>query len=177
MAPKRHHNQQAAASPNHPPPPTRGSNNNNSSSISIVSATSTSSTSSNNNNLPTSSSSKSTAVSLQQQPSAKKYSSSSSSSASHGQDVLVAIWKRYVSETPQRVKLLDTFMAFLVLVGALQFVYCVLVGNYVSLFLSFFFNLLSLSTILSFFKKNIFFLRMRSGRGACDRKGTDLKIL
>lgn len=125
MAPKRHHNQQVAVSPNHPP--TRGNNNNN-----IASTTATSSTSSNSNlpNLPTSSS-KST-VSLQ--PSAKK----SSSLAAQRQDVLAGIWERYVSETPQRVKLLDTFMAFLVLVGALQFVYCVLVGNYVSLFFLFF---------------------------------------
>jgi hypothetical protein len=30
------------------------------------------------------------------------------------------------------VKLIDVFMAFLVVVGGLQFVYCVLVGNYVS---------------------------------------------
>lgn len=62
--------------------------------------------------------------------------------------MLAGIWERYVSETPQRVKLLDTFMAFLVLVGALQFVYCVLVGNYVSLSLTLS-HLTSLS--LSFF--------------------------
>ena len=37
----------------------------------------------------------------------------------------------YVNTTPQRTKLLDAFMAFLVAVGALQFVYCVLAGNYV----------------------------------------------
>lgn len=48
--------------------------------------------------------------------------------------MLAGIWESYLSGTPQRVKLLDTFMAFLVLVGVLQFVYCVLVGNYVSLF-------------------------------------------
>ena len=29
------------------------------------------------------------------------------------------------------MKLIDVFMAFLVVVGGLQFVYCVLVGNYV----------------------------------------------
>ncbi len=34
--------------------------------------------------------------------------------------------------TPQRVKLIDVFMAFLVVVGGLQFAYCVVVGNYVS---------------------------------------------
>ncbi|KAG7292530.1 hypothetical protein NEMBOFW57_002565 [Staphylotrichum longicolle] len=32
--------------------------------------------------------------------------------------------------TPQRTKLLDAFMAFLVAVGALQFLYCILAGNY-----------------------------------------------
>jgi hypothetical protein len=36
-----------------------------------------------------------------------------------------------VTKTPQRVKLLDTFMAFLVVVGALQFLYVVIVGNFV----------------------------------------------
>lgn len=36
-----------------------------------------------------------------------------------------------MNTTPQRVKLVDVFMAFLVVVGGLQFVYCVLVGNYV----------------------------------------------
>ena len=34
--------------------------------------------------------------------------------------------------TPQRVKLIDVFMGFLVVVGAVQFLYCVVVGNYVS---------------------------------------------
>ncbi|KAL2161463.1 hypothetical protein VTH06DRAFT_8025 [Thermothelomyces fergusii] len=36
----------------------------------------------------------------------------------------------YLDTTPQRTKLLDAFMAFLVAVGALQFLYCVLAGNY-----------------------------------------------
>ncbi|KAI9854788.1 MAG: oligosaccharyltransferase complex subunit epsilon [Vezdaea acicularis] len=44
--------------------------------------------------------------------------------------VLQNLWRSYVDKTPQRVKLLDSFMAFLVLSGALQFVYCVLAGNY-----------------------------------------------
>lgn len=39
----------------------------------------------------------------------------------------------YLNTTPQRTKLLDAFMAFLVAVGALQFAYCVLAGNYVRL--------------------------------------------
>ncbi|CAG8104666.1 unnamed protein product [Penicillium olsonii] len=40
------------------------------------------------------------------------------------------VWQQYVSTTPQRTLLLDAFMAFLVLVGGLQFLYCVLAGNY-----------------------------------------------
>jgi len=44
--------------------------------------------------------------------------------------VLNNLWKNYVESTPQRVKLIDVFMAFLVVVGALQFVYCVIAGNY-----------------------------------------------
>lgn len=46
-------------------------------------------------------------------------------------EVLSSIWQKYVDETPQRTKLIDAFMAFLVVVGVLQFVYCVIVGNYV----------------------------------------------
>ncbi|KAJ5477415.1 hypothetical protein N7539_007559 [Penicillium diatomitis] len=40
------------------------------------------------------------------------------------------VWEQYVATTPQRTLLLDAFMAFLVLVGGLQFLYCVLAGNY-----------------------------------------------
>lgn len=47
------------------------------------------------------------------------------------QEVAVAIWQNYLDKTPQRTKLIDVFMAFLVVVGVLQFVYCVIVGNYV----------------------------------------------
>lgn len=42
-----------------------------------------------------------------------------------------------MSRTPQRVKLLDAFMAFLVAVGVLQFAYCVVGGNYVRFFVLF----------------------------------------
>jgi len=47
------------------------------------------------------------------------------------QEIAVAIWQNYLDKTPQRTKLIDVFMAFLVVVGVLQFVYCVIVGNYV----------------------------------------------
>ncbi|KAL2122893.1 hypothetical protein VTJ04DRAFT_3348 [Mycothermus thermophilus] len=36
----------------------------------------------------------------------------------------------YLDTTPQRTKLIDAFMAFLVAVGVVQFAYCVLAGNY-----------------------------------------------
>lgn len=68
----------------------------------------------------------------------KKGSSSSAAAlqndASH---IVQGVWERYVRETPQRVKLLDTFMAFLVALGGIQFLYAVVGGNYVSLTLSF----------------------------------------
>jgi len=35
-----------------------------------------------------------------------------------------------VDKTPQRMKLIDVFMLFLVVVGGVQFLYCVLAGNY-----------------------------------------------
>ncbi|RDL34753.1 Dolichyl-diphosphooligosaccharide--protein glycosyltransferase subunit OST2 [Venustampulla echinocandica] len=46
------------------------------------------------------------------------------------QEIAVGIWQNYLDKTPQRTKLIDTFMAFLVVVGVLQFVYCVIAGNY-----------------------------------------------
>lgn len=48
------------------------------------------------------------------------------------EQVVGNLWDHYVEATPQRTKLIDAFMAFLVVVGALQFLYCVLAGNYVS---------------------------------------------
>ncbi|KAJ6781173.1 hypothetical protein PWT90_08327 [Aphanocladium album] len=40
------------------------------------------------------------------------------------------IYTHYTKETAQRTKLIDVFLAFLVVVGGLQFAYCVLAGNY-----------------------------------------------
>jgi oligosaccharyltransferase complex subunit epsilon len=57
--------------------------------------------------------------------------STKSSGNGTAQDILQGIYDKYVTKTPQRVKLLDTFMAFLVVVGALQFLYVVIVGNFV----------------------------------------------
>ena len=58
-------------------------------------------------------------------------SKSTNSNNQSAQDILLGLWNNYNDTTPQRVKLIDAFMAFLVVVGGLQFVYCVLVGNYV----------------------------------------------
>ncbi|KUJ22271.1 defender against death DAD protein [Mollisia scopiformis] len=46
------------------------------------------------------------------------------------QEVALGIWQNYLDTTPQRTKLIDVFMGFLVVVGVLQFVYCVIAGNY-----------------------------------------------
>ncbi|KAK4498703.1 hypothetical protein PRZ48_009213 [Zasmidium cellare] len=44
--------------------------------------------------------------------------------------ILSQITNNYLERTPQRTKLLDAFMVFLMLVGLIQFVYCVIAGNY-----------------------------------------------
>ncbi|KAG6025982.1 hypothetical protein E4U19_002843 [Claviceps sp. Clav32 group G5] len=56
--------------------------------------------------------------------------SSSRSSRANWDEVLLNIYQHYTKETPQRTKLIDVFLLFLVVVGALQFLYCVLAGNY-----------------------------------------------
>ncbi|KAJ5178983.1 hypothetical protein N7492_002193 [Penicillium capsulatum] len=65
----------------------------------------------------------STPSTLSSGPTTLKSNSSAAEIAQH-------VWQQYISTTPQRTLLLDAFMAFLVLVGGLQFVYCVLAGNY-----------------------------------------------
>ena len=65
------------------------------------------------------------AVPVPPQPKAK------SAGAANWDKVLQNIYNYYMTETPQRTKLLDAFLAFLAAVGALQFVYCILAGNYV----------------------------------------------
>ena len=51
--------------------------------------------------------------------------------AANWDKVLQNIYDHYMEATPQRTKLVDVFLVFLLLVGALQFLYCVLAGNYV----------------------------------------------
>lgn len=65
-----------------------------------------------------------------------KPSTTSSSHVKNAQDLQqigAGVWNNYVDKTPQRVKLLDAFLVFLMVVGLLQFVYCVVAGNFVSL--------------------------------------------
>jgi len=65
-----------------------------------------------------------------------KHSTKSASTSSSGKNswdqVVLNLVNYYQDKTPQRTKLIDAFLGFLVVVGALQFVYCVLAGNYVS---------------------------------------------
>lgn len=44
---------------------------------------------------------------------------------------LLRVKDYYVSQTPQRTKLLDAFLLFLAVTGGLQLLYCILAGNYV----------------------------------------------
>lgn len=68
----------------------------------------------------------------QNKPATSSSSASSVRNAQDAQEIVLGVWNNYVDNTPQRVKLLDAFMAFLIVVGVLQFVYCVIAGNYVS---------------------------------------------
>lgn len=67
-------------------------------------------------------------------PQSKSVSTPTSArSAQDIQQIAQGVWNNYVDKTPQRVKLIDAFMVFLMTVGAIQFAYCVLAGNYVSI--------------------------------------------
>ncbi|KAI0396224.1 defender against death DAD protein [Xylariaceae sp. FL0594] len=57
-------------------------------------------------------------------------SSSNTNPSSQIDKIAVNIFQHYQKTTPQRTKLLDAFMAFLVIAGGLQFAYCILAGNY-----------------------------------------------
>ncbi|KEF54010.1 oligosaccharyl transferase complex subunit OST4 [Exophiala aquamarina CBS 119918] len=69
-------------------------------------------------------------VSTPAPPAAKPAPQSTLSPRSSPQEIIIHVWNRYVQDTPSRTILLDVFMAWLVVVGVLQFLYCVLAGNY-----------------------------------------------
>lgn len=58
--------------------------------------------------------------------------SSKAGSPADFQQIVQKVWDGYWEKTPQRTKLLDSFMGFLVVIGVVQFVYVVIGGNYVS---------------------------------------------
>ncbi|KAL1603735.1 oligosaccharyltransferase complex subunit epsilon [Paraconiothyrium brasiliense] len=62
--------------------------------------------------------------------SAPSTSKSSKSGSLDAQEIVQGVWNKYVEKTPQRTKLLDSFMVFLIVVGVLQFAYCLIVGNF-----------------------------------------------
>jgi hypothetical protein len=53
------------------------------------------------------------------------------SAAVSSQNPLVVLANHYLATTPQRTKLIDAFMGFLIVTGVLQFMYCIVAGNYV----------------------------------------------
>ncbi|KND95227.1 Dolichyl-diphosphooligosaccharide--protein glycosyltransferase subunit dad1 [Tolypocladium ophioglossoides CBS 100239] len=75
-----------------------------------------------------------TAGSVPPQPKPSSTSAASSTvskgGAANWDQVLQNIYQYYMKETPQRTKLIDAFLFFLAVVGALQFLYCILAGNY-----------------------------------------------
>ncbi|KAK1227938.1 oligosaccharyltransferase complex subunit epsilon [Marasmius sp. AFHP31] len=46
------------------------------------------------------------------------------------QNTLLMLWKAYNEQTTDRLKFIDAFLVFLMISGALQFLYCVLVTNF-----------------------------------------------
>lgn len=64
-------------------------------------------------------------------PTAKPLPQTPLSPRSSPQEIVIHVWNKYVQDTPSRTILLDVFMAWLVVIGVLQFVYCILAGNYV----------------------------------------------
>ncbi|EIW82472.1 defender against death DAD protein [Coniophora puteana RWD-64-598 SS2] len=43
---------------------------------------------------------------------------------------VTTLWGSYLDQTPDRLKLIDAFLVFIMLSGIVQFVYCVLVTNF-----------------------------------------------
>lgn len=57
-------------------------------------------------------------------------STSSPTAASASKVAMHTLWTAYLNTTPSRLKLVDSFLVFLVLSGVIQFVYCVLVTSF-----------------------------------------------
>jgi hypothetical protein len=61
---------------------------------------------------------------------ASSSASSSSAAASASKVALHTLWGAYLNTTSSRLKLVDSFLVFLILSGVVQFVYCVLVTSF-----------------------------------------------
>lgn len=55
---------------------------------------------------------------------------SSSNSSNSAAGAIQTLVKSYVDNTPARLKLIDAFCAFLVVLGVMQFAYCILITDY-----------------------------------------------
>ncbi len=44
--------------------------------------------------------------------------------------VLNKLWQEYHANTPQRLKLVDAYLAYIMATGIIQFLYCLLVGTF-----------------------------------------------
>ncbi|KAI6035548.1 defender against death DAD protein [Pisolithus orientalis] len=55
---------------------------------------------------------------------------SKASVASETSVALSAMWKSYIQNTPDRLKIVDAFLVFIMFSGIMQFAYCVLVTNF-----------------------------------------------
>jgi oligosaccharyltransferase complex subunit epsilon len=53
------------------------------------------------------------------------------STIQNAQETFVTLRKHYVEKTEPRIKQVDAFLAFLVVGGGIQFLYCLLFGTYV----------------------------------------------
>lgn len=45
-------------------------------------------------------------------------------------DIVGHFWDEYTTTTPQKLKIIDVYLAFILFTGILQFVYCLLVGTF-----------------------------------------------
>ncbi|KAI5798973.1 DAD family-domain-containing protein [Geopyxis carbonaria] len=63
-------------------------------------------------------------------PRPSKANSSAIANSSNPFTILSSVFSKYVKTTPSRTKLIDAYLAFLVYNGVVQFVYCVIAGNY-----------------------------------------------
>ncbi|RPB10138.1 defender against death DAD protein [Morchella conica CCBAS932] len=61
---------------------------------------------------------------------ASALSKASASSSNNPFTIFSKVYQNYTSTTAQRTKLIDAFLGFLVITGVLQFIYCVIAGNY-----------------------------------------------